>query len=41
MTDDLLSRLRELSYTCSENTCGPKSISKQELMCEFNKVCLN
>ena len=41
MTDDLLSRLRELSYACKDNTCGPKSISKQELMCEFNKVCLN
>jgi predicted RNA methylase len=38
LTDDLFSKLNQIQYTCKDNTCGPKSISKQELIKEFNKI---
>ena len=38
LTDTLLTKLKDLDYSCKNNTVGPKSISKQELIREFNKV---
>lgn len=38
-TDELFDELSNTVYNCKNNTCGPKSISKQELIKEFNKVC--
>ena len=38
MRDDLLSKLAKINYECKHNTCGPKSISKQELIKEFNTL---
>ena len=38
LTDELFNKLTNIDYNCKNNTCGPKSISKQELMKEFNKV---
>lgn len=37
-TDDLFCKIAEIQFTSSENTCGPKSISKQELIKEFNTL---
>ena len=36
LTDELLGRLSTIEYPCKDNTVGPKSISKQELIKEFN-----
>ena len=36
LTDELFSNLTTIIYHCKNNTCGPKSISKQELIKEFN-----
>ena len=38
LTDVLFNKLTKNQYNCKNNTCGPKSISKQELIKEFNKV---
>ena len=38
LTDTLFNKLKTIVYNCKNNTCGPKSISKQELIKEFNKV---
>ena len=38
LTDVLFNKLTKIHYNCKNNTCGPKSISKQELIKEFNKV---
>jgi len=38
VTDELLLTLREIDYECKNYTVGPKSISKQELIKEFNPV---
>jgi hypothetical protein len=38
LTDALFDKLTNINYECKNYTCGPKSISKQELMKEFNKV---
>ena len=38
LTDILFNELKNIIYDCKNNTCGPKSISKQELMNEFNKL---
>lgn len=38
LTDELFNILSNISYCCKEYTVGPKSISKQELIEEFNKV---
>jgi len=37
LTDELFDILSKLNYDSKNNTCGPKSISKQELIEEFNK----
>lgn len=38
LTDVLYIKLKNIIYKCKDNTCGPKSISKQELINEFNKL---
>ena len=38
LTEELFTKLKNIEYECKNNTCGPKSISKQELMKEFNKL---
>lgn len=38
LTDELFDILSKLNYDSKNNTCGPKSISKQELIEEFNMV---
>ena len=38
LTDALFDKLKKINYNCKNNTCGPKSISKQELIKEFNMV---
>ena len=38
LTDELFNKLTNIDYNCKNNTCGPKSISKQELIEEFNMV---
>jgi len=40
-TDELFNELKKIIYNCKNNTCGPKSISKQELIQEFNKIILD
>ena len=37
-TDEIFQRLSNINYTTKNYTCGPKSISKQELIKEFNSV---
>ena len=36
LTDDLFEILQNIEYKCRNNTCGPRSISKQELIKEWN-----
>ena len=36
LTDELLGKLSIIEYPCKDYTVGPKSISKQELIKEFN-----
>tara|TARA_Y100000389_G_scaffold13341_3_gene11903 strand:- start:1303 stop:2139 length:837 start_codon:yes stop_codon:yes gene_type:complete len=38
LTDDLYEIISNIDYDCKNNTVGPKSISKQELIKEFNKI---
>ena len=38
LTEDLFTQLASIHYCCKEYTCGPNSISKQELIKEFNKI---
>tara|TARA_B100000035_G_scaffold314942_1_gene333088 strand:- start:122 stop:973 length:852 start_codon:yes stop_codon:yes gene_type:complete len=38
LTDVLFNKLKNIIYDCKNNTCGPKSISKQELIKEFNMI---
>ena len=38
LTEDVYNKLETLDYDCKNNTVGPKSISKQELIKEFNKI---
>lgn len=38
LTNELFNKLNNISYNCKNNTCGPKSISKQELIKEFNMI---
>ena len=38
LTDELFTKLSKIVYNSKDNTCGPKSISKQELIEEFNKL---
>ena len=36
LTNELFTKLYNINYDCKNNTCGPRSISKQELIKEFN-----
>jgi predicted RNA methylase len=38
LNDEILNKLKNINYECKNYTCGPKSISKQELIKEFNKI---
>lgn len=38
LTDETFQQIKNLQYENSENTVGPKSISKQELIKEFNMI---
>lgn len=38
LTDAIFNKLNDIKYDCKNNTCGPRSISKQELIKEFNKI---
>jgi len=38
LTDVMYKQMSDINYECKNNTVGPKSISKQELMKEFNMV---
>lgn len=38
LTDELFNKLSKIEYKCKNNTCGPKSISKQELIEQFNVI---
>ena len=38
-SNEIFIKLSKINHECKNNTCGPKSISKQELIKEFNKIC--
>ncbi len=38
LTDEIFNKLNKINYDCKHYTCGPKSISKQELIKEFNHM---
>ena len=38
LTEELFNKLTKINYDCKNNTCGPKSISKPELIKEFNMI---
>jgi predicted RNA methylase len=38
LSDAMFDKLSAIEYDCKNNTVGPKSISKQELIAEFNKL---
>ena len=38
LTDKLFHTLKAINYKTKDNTCGPRSISKQEVIKEFNKL---
>jgi predicted RNA methylase len=38
LTDSLFNKLSIINFNCKNNTVGPRSISKQELIKEFNKI---
>ena len=38
VTDEMLHSISNIQYNTSKYTCGPKSISKQDIIREFNKV---
>ena len=38
ISDELIDILRSMDYSCKDDTCGPKSISKQELIYRFNDL---
>ena len=38
LTDETFDRLSKINYKCKNDTCGPRSISKQELIKEFNII---
>ena len=40
LTDELYNKLSEMEFPCCLNTVGPKSISKQELIIQYNKTLL-
>jgi len=38
LSDEIFDKLSNINYSCKDNTVGPRSISKQELIKEFNFV---
>ena len=38
ISDKLIDKLSDILFSCKENTAGPRSISKQELIKEFNSI---
>ena len=38
LTDEIFDKFTTIDYCCKNHTVGPKSISKQELIKEFNKI---
>jgi predicted RNA methylase len=40
VSKELFNKLHKINYNCKNNTVGPKSISKQELIKEFNNVVI-
>ena len=38
LTDNIFEKLSDIFYSCKNDTVGPKSISKQELIKEFNNI---
>tara|TARA_A100001015_G_C14863596_1_gene661352 strand:+ start:258 stop:1085 length:828 start_codon:yes stop_codon:yes gene_type:complete len=38
LTDELYFRISNINYFCKDNTVGPRSISKQELIKQFNNI---
>lgn len=38
LDNELIEQLKKINYDCKNNTVGPKSISKQELIKEFNMI---
>ena len=38
LTDYIFEKLKDINFECSNNTVGPKSISKQELIKVYNNV---
>ena len=40
LTDEIFNKLSKINYNCKNNTVGPKSISKQELIKEFNTIIM-
>jgi len=38
LTYDLFDALHNIEYNCKNDTCGPNSISKQELIKEFSQL---
>ncbi len=38
LTDELFKKLSEVNFNSKNDTCGPKSISKQELIKEYNMI---
>ena len=38
LSDELINILRSMDYSCKEDTTGPKSISKQEIIYRFNDL---
>jgi len=38
LSDKLYNQLQNINFECKNNTCGPRSISKQELIYEYNNI---
>jgi len=38
LSNEIFDKLSNINYSCKDNTVGPRSISKQELIKEFNFV---
>ena len=41
LTDSLFKKLQAIDFECKNNTVGPKSISKPELIKKFNEILSN
>jgi hypothetical protein len=40
LIENIYNKLSNITFECKNDTCGPKSISKQELIKEFNKIII-